>query len=86
MTQNPFLKVGSNWIQTHPGACERRHHEVEQILETMREVGVDPVVTEGVETLFKRSSGLGMKGRFAEKPDDLWKVIDALDGKLRATT
>lgn len=78
MTQNPFEKVASNWIVTHPGACGRRHHEMEDVVATMREIGEEPLLTAATEALFRRSSEAGLKEAFAEKPADLWAVVEAI--------
>ena len=79
MTENPFEKVASNWIVTHPAACARRRHEMEQVLATLREAGADPVMTRATEELLRRSSALDLKKEFPEKPNDVWKVVEAIE-------
>jgi hypothetical protein len=41
----PFEKVALNWVRSHSGAHERRCHEVEQVAEVLRGLGVEPVMT-----------------------------------------
>jgi len=83
MTKHPFQGVAENWIKTHPGACERRYHEMEQVLETLRDLGVEPVMTQGTTEFFRRSTASGIAKRFSRKPNDIWAVSEELE-KLRA--
>jgi 3-hydroxyisobutyrate dehydrogenase-like beta-hydroxyacid dehydrogenase len=79
MTKHPFEGIAENWIKTHPAASERRYHEMEQVLETLNELGVDPVMTRGTTEFFRRSVESGLAARFTRKPDDLWAVPEELD-------
>ena len=83
MTRNPFDRVASNWVRTHAVAYERRYHEMVQVGETMRESGVEPVMTSGTEAFFKRSLSLGLKEAFLEKPSSMEAVIDFMEKRLR---
>ncbi len=78
MTKHPFQGIAGNWIKTHPGASERRYHEMEQVLETLKELGVDPVMTRGTTEFFRQSTEAGLASRFTRKPDDLWAVPEEL--------
>jgi 3-hydroxyisobutyrate dehydrogenase len=82
MSRHPFDQVASNWIQTHAMAHERRYHEMVQVAETMREIGVEPIVTAGTEAFFRRSLSLGLGNAFAEKPDSMEQVIDFMTERL----
>jgi 3-hydroxyisobutyrate dehydrogenase-like beta-hydroxyacid dehydrogenase len=82
MTTQPFDKVASNWIQTHALACERRYYEMLQVKETMEELGIDPVMTQGTIAFFERSLGLDFKQQFTHKPDSMVEVIDYMNRKL----
>ena len=79
MTKHPFLGIAENWIKTHPGACERRYHEMEQVLETLKELDVEPVMTQGTTNFLKRSAESGLGSRFAKRPDTFWDVPEELD-------
>jgi len=74
----PFSKVADNWIRSHGTACERRYHEMELVLETMSGYGVAPVVTAGTTEFFKRSTELGLHGKFQIKPETKEQVIGVL--------
>ena len=78
MTKHPFQGIAENWIKTHPGASERRYHEMEQVLETLKELGVDPVMTRGTTEFFRQSTESGLAARFPRKPDDVWAVPEEL--------
>jgi len=82
MARHPFDRVASNWIQTHAVACQRRYHEMVQVMEAMRGIGVDPVMTSATASFFKRSVSLGLKEAFPEKPCTAQEVADFLDKKL----
>jgi 3-hydroxyisobutyrate dehydrogenase-like beta-hydroxyacid dehydrogenase len=79
MTAHPFRSVAENWIRTHPGACERRHHEMLQVLETLKELGVEPTMTRGTAEFLKRSTMSGLPAQFARKPESVWEVPDWLE-------
>ncbi len=83
MKQHPFDQTCDNWIKTHAVAYERRYHETVQVTETMREIGIEPVMTAGTLAFFKRSLALGLGDRFAEKPHSLNAVIDFMEQRLR---
>lgn len=78
MTKHPFQGIAENWIKTHPGASIRRYHEMEQVLETLKELGIDPVMTRGTTEFFRKSAASGLAARFPRKPDDVWEVPEEL--------
>lgn len=82
MSKKPFDQIAANWIQTHVTAYERRYHEIVQVVETMKEIGVEPIMTSNTENFFRRSLSLGLKEVFPEKPDSFEKVIDFISEKL----
>jgi len=53
-----------------------------QVAETMRELGVEPVMTAGTEAFFRRSLSLGLREAFPEKPDSMQEVIDFIEQRL----
>ena len=82
MSRKSFDHIASNWVQTHALAYERRYHEMVQVLETMREIGVDPVMTSATEAFFKRSLTLGFEEKFPEKPASFEQVIEFMENRL----
>jgi 3-hydroxyisobutyrate dehydrogenase-like beta-hydroxyacid dehydrogenase len=82
MSENPFDQVASNWVKTHAVAHERRYYEMLQVVETMRELGIEPIMSAGTEAFFKRSVSLGFKDIFTEKPDSMESVIDFMNNRM----
>ena len=83
MTKNPFDKVAENWIRTHATAFERRYHEMVQVVETLEEIGVEPLMTRGTRDFFQRSCTLGLEKAFKSKPDSFWDVPDHMERELK---
>jgi hypothetical protein len=52
--------VALNWVRTHSGAHARRHHEVKQVAEVLRGLGIEPTITAATEAFFERSGRLGI--------------------------
>ncbi|RMF89543.1 MAG: NAD(P)-dependent oxidoreductase [Nitrospinota bacterium] len=84
LSQNRFEQVAANWIQSHAVAYERRYHEMVQVSETMREIGVEPVMTAGTIAFFRRSLRLDWETAFREKPTSMDQVIDFLVEQLQS--
>jgi len=82
MSKKPFDQIAANWIQTHVTAYERRYYEIVQVVETMKKIGVEPIMTSSTEDFFRRSLSLGLKEALPEKPDSFEKVIDFISEKL----
>lgn len=83
MSENPFETVAENWIKTHVTACGRRCHEMTQVVETLEELGVDPVMTKATETFFRRSVAMEPHRQFPEGPDSIESVVEFFDTSLR---
>jgi hypothetical protein len=82
MSHNPFEKLASNWIESPPRACARRHYEVTQVIATMRDLGPEPLITSATEALFQRSCGLGLVEAFPERTSSPAAVIEALKSRI----
>jgi 3-hydroxyisobutyrate dehydrogenase-like beta-hydroxyacid dehydrogenase len=83
MRRTPFEQVAANWVQTHAVAYERRYHEMVQVAETMRGLGLEPLMTAATEAFFERSRSLGLDGAFAQKPDSMEQVVAFLEQHLK---
>ena len=86
LERNPFEQVAANWVRSHALAHERRYHEMVQVAEVLRELGLEPVMTAATEALFERSLSLGLAAAFAEKPETMDEVIEVMERKLGAAT
>lgn len=80
--QNGFEAVASNWMTTHAIAYERRFHEMEQVVETMEEIGVEPVMTRATEAFFRRSTSIELRREFPERPTSKDDVVRYLQKQL----
>ncbi len=76
MSSKPFNEIGANWIESHANAHNRRYYEMLQVLETMKEIGVEPIMTERTAEFFKRSIDMGMEGVFPVRPTSIFNVVD----------
>ncbi len=82
MNENPFDRVASNWIQTHAVAYERRFHEMVQVVETLRGLDLDPIMTVATKDFFERSVTLGLEDKFPTKPESMGDVLGFFDKEL----
>ena len=85
LSEKSFDKIAANWMQTHALAYERRYHEITQVVETMKKLGIEPIMTSGTEAFFRRSLSLGLKENFLKKPDSFEEVIDFMEKKTNKT-
>lgn len=83
LADNPFEKVAGNWIVSHVGAHERRYHEMAQVTEVMRALGIEPVMSAATEEFFRRSRSLGLEREFPGKPASMDQVIRVFEERLR---
>jgi len=81
MSKNPFDQIAANWIKTHVSAYERRYHEMIQVVETIKELALNPVMTSATKEFFNRSLSLGLKEAFLQKPDSSEEVISFMEKK-----
>ncbi|MEW5913486.1 MAG: NAD(P)-binding domain-containing protein [Thermodesulfobacteriota bacterium] len=74
-----FEKYSDMLMSTHGLHAARRCDETEMILETVKEVGVRPYVTEGIYNFFVNSAKLNMPAYFqGKKPGDYKQVAKAI--------
>ncbi len=83
MTKNSFERVAHNWIKTHPLACERRYHEMVQVVETLKELRLEPLMTRGTLDFFQKSRALGVERAFDSKPENFWEVPNRMEKMSR---
>ena len=83
LADNPFEKVAGNWVVSHVSAHERRYHEMVQVAEVMRAIGIEPVMTAATQEFFRRSGSLGLESDFPGKPAGMDPVIRAFEERLR---
>jgi 3-hydroxyisobutyrate dehydrogenase-like beta-hydroxyacid dehydrogenase len=52
----PFEKVTLNWVRSHSGAHRRRRDEVKQVVEVLKSLDVDPIMTSATQAVFEKSA------------------------------
>ena len=57
----PFEKVALNWVRSHSGAHVRRRHEVSQVVDVLRGLGIEPVMTSATHEVFGHSARVDLK-------------------------
>lgn len=77
-----FEQVGGNWVRTHATAHRRRHEEMLQVAEMLRQLGVDAPMTDATVAIFERSTRLDLKANFATAPKSAGEVIAALEKRM----
>ncbi|MHC4171683.1 MAG: NAD(P)-dependent oxidoreductase [Planctomycetota bacterium] len=83
MTSKPFDKIGDNWMRSHAVAHERRYYEMLQVIETMKELNIEPIMSERTAAYFKQSVDMDMSESFPEKPESFYEVTKFIDENLR---
>ena len=83
MAHHPFDKTASNWVRSHATAHTRRYHEMKQVEDVLRQLGIEPTMTAATVRFFERSGTLGLRDRFATTPTDMDDVIGFFNAGLK---
>ncbi|MFQ5834962.1 MAG: prephenate dehydrogenase/arogenate dehydrogenase family protein [bacterium] len=82
MDSNSFLLIASNWLTTHAVHAERRFREMEQVIKTLEEIGINPVMATATREKLKASVDLRLEEFFeGRQPKDYDQVIAAIEAK-----
>lgn len=82
MDGSSFFSIANNWLTTHAVHAERRFWEMEQVIETLREIGVEPIMATATREKLKVSIDLRLKEFFeGREPKDYHQVIAAIEAK-----
>ena len=79
-----FERAADNWVASHGAAHERRYHEMAQAAETLRALGVEPLMTAATVAFFRRSTALGLAGALPPSGAGRDEVLAALARRLAA--
>ncbi|HUJ88139.1 MAG TPA: DUF1932 domain-containing protein [Burkholderiales bacterium] len=82
MAAHPFETTAGNWVRSHASAHSRRYHEVKQVANVLRQLGMEPTITSATEAFFRRSGSLGLSERFAAPAATMDEVVRYFDLKL----
>ncbi len=79
MDGSSFQEIANTWITTNVIHAERRTAEMDQVIQTLSELHVRPIMAEAVRDRLRTSSQSGLKDFFkGQKPDDYREVIEAM--------
>lgn len=82
-SNHPFEKTASNWVRTHATAHTRRHGEMKQVASVLRQLGIEPTMTDATVDFFARSGTLGLQDRFTTVPQNLDDVVRFFNERLQ---
>jgi 3-hydroxyisobutyrate dehydrogenase-like beta-hydroxyacid dehydrogenase len=82
MANHPFEKTATNWVRSHATAHARRYHEMTQVANVLRQLGVEPTMTAATEAFFKRSGSLGLQEKFTAAPAGMDEVVRFFNERL----
>lgn len=77
-----FEKIALTLILSHCAAARRRYAEMSDVVDTIREAGIKPIVSDGVLELFRRSAELAQTGALsnqvacADAPEALMRQLE----------
>jgi hypothetical protein len=78
MDATPFSKFVDMCVRTDVLHAERRAVEMEGVAGGLRELGIDPIMTDATARRLRQSATLGLRARFAETPKyDATAVLEA---------
>lgn len=82
LANHPFEKTASNWVRSHATAHARRYHEMKQVAEVLRQLGIEPTMTAATVAFFARSGSLGLKQAFDTTPATMDEVVRFFNERL----
>ena len=83
MANHPFEKTASNWVRSHATAHARRYHEMKQVEDVLRQLGIEPTMTAATVRFFERSGSLGLRDSFRTTPSDMDEVVGFFNSRLK---
>ena len=83
-TSQPFEKTASNWVRSHATAHARRYHEMKQVANVLRQLGIEPTITAATKAFFQRSGTLGLRERFQATPAAIDELVRFFNERLPA--
>ena len=82
-SSHPFEKTASNWVRTHATAHARRLSEMKQVASVLRQLGIEPTMTDATVDFFARSATLGLQDKFTAVPQSLDDVVRFFNERLQ---
>ena len=85
--KQPFYPDYTDFLVTTDAIhAERRAHEMDMVIQTMQDVGVEPTMTRATAEVIHWTAGLGLKEHFKGEVPPNWRVVVAeiLGGWIRS--
>lgn len=79
---NNFQDIAKNWVCSHAVANERRYHEMIQVIDLLKDMKLDPIMTNATLAFFKRSADWNISQDFPQKPSEMDKLIEDLAQRI----
>jgi 3-hydroxyisobutyrate dehydrogenase-like beta-hydroxyacid dehydrogenase len=78
LDKQPFYPNYTDFLVTTDAIhAERRAHEMDMVIQTMRDVGVEPRMTRATAEMLHWAAGLGLKEHFKGEVPPNWRVVVA---------
>jgi 3-hydroxyisobutyrate dehydrogenase len=77
-----FEKIVRTAVVSHFSASRRRYVEMIHVVDTIKSVGIEPVVSDGVREFFHRSAGFAQAGGYSSQAAGVEEVLEALMTQL----
>lgn len=79
MDKSSFLEIAEAWITTSLTHARRRAEEMDHVIETLKNLKMQPIMTTATKERLRKGSDLNIKDLFkGEKPKDYRKIIKAI--------
>lgn len=76
LDKQPFYPDYTNFLVTTDAIhAQRRAHEMDMVIQTMRDVGIDPVMTRSTAQFIHWMAGLGLREHFHGEVPDSWRTV-----------
>jgi hypothetical protein len=70
-------------VRSHATAHARRYHEMKQVEDVLRQLGIEPTMTAATVRFFERSGSLGLRDSFRTTPSDMDEVVGFFNSRLK---
>ena len=84
MDSKSFEEIGGTWMRTHATAYERRYYEMQQVIETEKELGIPPILSQATLQYFEQSISLKLNSFFPHTPASADEVIATISNQLES--
>lgn len=82
MDSKSFEEIGGTWMRTHATAYERRYYEMQQVIETEKELGIPPILSQATLQYFEQSISLKLNSFLPQTPASADEVIATISNQL----